>query len=127
MYCSITLEFEVIAEHATDATLILNLGSEIGNFTYDSSTFSITINGTELKYDPFEVKQIGNGLSSMGFNAIEVGTVNLQEGENLIVFEIHPLNNSTSWPHTLGCLFDYMELADCSGIGWYPEYRNLKR
>ena len=127
LYCSITLEFEVIAEHATDATLILNLGSEIGNFTYDSSTFSITINGTELKYDPFEVKQIGNGLSSMGFNAIEVGTVNLQEGENLIVFEIHPLNNSTSWPHTLGCLFDYMELADCSGIGWYPEYRNLKR
>ena len=127
LYCSITLEFEVIAEHATDATLILNLGSEIGNFTYDSSTFSITINGTELKYDPFEVKQIGDGWSSMGFNTIEVGTINLQEGENLIVFEIHPLNNSTSWPHTLGCLFDYMELADCSGIGWYPEYRNLKR
>ena len=106
-------------------TLVLNLGSEVGNFTYDSEMFSITVNGEELDYTPFDVKQIGADTSDFGFTRIEVGTIDLKEGENVIEFAIHDSDKATGTFNAVGCLFDYMELADCSGLSWRPRVGNV--
>ncbi len=123
--CAIDFEFVVTAEQATSATLVLNLGSEVGNFTYDSQMFSITVNGEELDYTPFDVKQIGADTSDFGFTRIEVGTIDLRAGENVIEFAIHDSDKATGTFNAVGCLFDYMELADCTGLSWRPRVGNV--
>lgn len=123
--CAIDFEFVINAEQATSATLVLNLGSEVGNFTYDKEMFSIIINGEELDYVPFNVTQIGTGEADFGFTAITVGTVNLQQGENTITFEIHESDKATGTYTAVGCLFDYMELIGCTGLSWRPKMGNV--
>lgn len=123
--CAIDFEFVVTAEKATSATLVLNLGSEVGNFTYDSEMFSIVINGEELAYTPFAVTQIGTGEANFGFTRIEVGSIDLQAGENTITFEIHESDKASGTYTAVGCLFDYMELNDCTGLSWRPKVGNL--
>lgn len=123
--CAIDFEFVIDSENATSATLVLNLGSEVGNFTYDPSMFSITVNGEELDYTPFNVTQIGSTEADFGFTVITVGTISLEAGENVIRFEIHESDKATGTYKAVGCLFDYMELTGCTGLSWRPKVGNL--
>ena len=54
-----------------------------------------------------------------------MGTIDLREGENVIEFAIHDSDKATGTFNAVGCLFDYMELADCTGLSWRPRVGNV--
>lgn len=124
---ALSFSFEFTATQATSAKLILHLGSEVGNFTYDPTMFSITVNGTELNYGSFDVRQIGTSTADFGFTAIEISpSINLVEGDNVITFEIFNSDKATGTFNAVGCLFDCIEFSGYSGeVGWRPKVANL--
>lgn len=124
---AMSFSFEFTATQATSAKLTLHLGSEVGNFTYDPSMFAITVNGEELDYGSFDVKQIGTSVSDFGFTAIELSpSVNLVQGDNVITFEIFNSDKATGTFNAVGCLFDCIEFKGYGGeIGWRPKVANV--
>lgn len=124
---ALSFSFEFTASQATQATLVLHLGSEVGNFTYDPSMFAITVNGEEVDYGTFDVRQIGTDTSDFGFTAIEISpAVSLAEGDNVITFEIFNSDKATGTFNAVGCLFDCIEFTGYSGeIGWRPKVANV--
>lgn len=125
----IELKFEINAEEATQAKLIIALGSEIGNFTYDKSRFQIFVNGNEVDYGTLDVKMNGDSLANYTAERFEIEpTINLLKGENVITFKINQADTSDLGGTftAYGCLFDYIELlnATCK-LGWRPRVSNL--
>ena len=89
----LSFPFEINADKATTATMVLRLGSEIGNIVDLGPDYglSITVNGTPLEYDPFTVEslQINGGPVPYTFKDYEISVpVELVEGENNITFTI---------------------------------------
>ena len=124
---ALSFSFEFTATQATSAKLILHLGSEVGNFTYDPTMFAITVNGTEINYGSFDVRQIGTSTADFGFTAIEISpSIDLVEGDNVITFEIFNSDKATGTFNAVGCLFDCIEFSGYSGeVGWRPKVANL--
>ena len=119
--------FKITSKGETTANLVLGLGSENGDFTYDPSMFAIVVNGQEVNYGTLAVRQIGTSESEYECSAIPVSTaITLKEGENIITFRIKESDKATGTFSAVGCLFDYIELngASCE-IGWYPRVANV--
>ena len=89
--------------------------------------FAITVNGEEVDYGTFDVRQIGTDTSDFGFTAIEISpAVSLAEGDNVITFEIFNSDKATGTFNAVGCLFDCIEFTGYSGeIGWRPKVANI--
>ncbi len=123
----VDVAFKITAQSDTTARLVLGLGSEVGDFVYDPSMFSITVNGKEINYGALSVKQIGSGVSDFASSACPVSPViELTAGENVIVFNIKETDKATGTFSAVGCLFDYVELTDAGcELGWYPRLGNI--
>lgn len=122
-----TVTFHINSAAATSATLVLGLGSEVGDFTYDPSMFSITVNGSEVDYGAISVKQTGSSEGDYESRACTVSpAVDLIEGENVISFSIKESPKATGTFSAVGCLFDYIELtgAGCD-LSWRPRTANI--
>ena len=120
--------FTVYADEATTATLVLGLGSEVGDFTYDPSMFAITVNGVEIDYGTIDVKQIGDSEATYETQAHTISpTIELVAGANTITFSIKASDKATGTFSAVGCLFDYIELlnANCD-LGWYARVGNVQ-
>lgn len=120
--------FTIYADEATTATLVLGLGSEVGDFTYDPSMFAIIVNGVEIDYGTIDVKQIGDSESTYETQAHTITpTIDLVAGENTITFSIKASDKATGTFSAVGCLFDYIELlnANCD-LGWYARIGNVQ-
>ena len=120
--------FTITAAEDTTADMVLGLGSEVGDYTYDPTMFSIIVNGEELDYGTIDVKQIGTSESTFESTPCAVAPkIQLKQGENTITFSIRQSDKATGTFSAVGCLFDYMELnnAACE-LGWYPRTGNLQ-
>lgn len=117
------IKFTVNAETSGTGVLTLGLGSEIGAMAITRSIFSVAVNGTEYAYtSTLNVPESPSGGSRV-FAHLRVGTINLSEGENEIVFTVQAntlLNGTTAGP-----LFDYMEIDSECGLSWSPVNSNL--
>ncbi|MBR6966251.1 MAG: hypothetical protein IKH81_04135 [Clostridia bacterium] len=120
--------FTITAAEETTADLVLGLGSEVGDYTYDPSMFGIIVNGTEIDYGTLNVKQTGENEATFESTPIPVSpAIQLKKGENTITFSIRQSDKATGTFSAVGCLFDYIELnnANCE-LGWYPRTGNLQ-
>ena len=120
-----TVIYKITSAQATQATLTLGLGSEVGNYVYDSDMFEIRVNGVKLDYGTISVTQVGTQVSDFRCGSHTVTPkVNLKEGENIIEFEIKASDKATGTFSAVGCLFDYIELteASCESAG-VPDLR----
>jgi len=120
--------FTVTAAEDTTANLVLGLGSEVGDYTYDPSMFGILVNGEEVDYGTIEVKQVGESEATFESRPCAVSpAIQLKKGENTLTFSIRESDKATGTFSAVGCLFDYIELNDAScELGWYPRTGNLQ-
>lgn len=122
-----TVSFRINADDSTKAKLAIGLGSENGNFIYDSSKFGIKVNGNDISYTPFHVNQIGTKEADYQCEKHVLDSqIDLVKGENILSFEIKKSDEATGTFSAVGCLFDYIDLenAGCS-IGWRPRVSNI--
>lgn len=123
----VTVTYTINSEADTTATLVLGLGSENGDFTYDSSMFEIIVNGEKIDYGSLNVKQLGTATTGFSSSPITVSSlIKLKSGENVISFKILESDKATGTFSAVGCLFDYIELngAGCT-LGWRPRVANI--
>lgn len=119
--------FKITAEADTTAKLVLGLGSENGDFTYDSSRFKIFVNGEEVNYGTLAVKQTGTSETDFASTPLAVSPlIHLNSGENTITFSILAADDAPGTFGAWGCLFDYIELNEAScTLGWRPRVANI--
>ncbi len=89
----LSFNFEINASQATEAKMVIRLGSEIGNIVDlgPESGLAILVNGVALDYDPFTVEslQINGGPVPYTFADYEISVpVTLNEGVNTVTFTI---------------------------------------
>lgn len=120
--------FTIYADEDTSAQLVLGLGSEVGDFTYDPTMFGILVNGAEIDYGTIQVKQIGNSEADFESEAYTITPeIQLHAGENTLTFSIRASDQATGTFSAVGCLFDYIELRNAScELGWYPRVGNIR-
>lgn len=117
-----TLRFVINSSKATTAKLIANLAVEVDAMdvasTGDNAT-AIRINGKDLTYSVNLIRL---------FREYELGTVELNEGENVIEFVVD--NDNTVMGGTyraVGFMTDYIKLTDTDAtLSWAPIYDNLE-
>lgn len=119
--------YKITADADTTAKLVLGLGSENGNFTYDNSRFKILVNGAEINYGTLAVKQTGSSETDFASTALTISPlINLVAGENTITFSILAADDAPGTFGAWGCLFDYIELNEAScALGWRPRVANI--
>lgn len=123
-----TLRFEIESSAATSATLLGNFAMEgqngAPNVTSVSNTgdyaTQITVNGTPLTYTL--------NFSDTAFHEMEVGTVQLKEGLNVIEIIVDNSNNVAGGTYkATGFNTDYIKLDGASStLSWSPIYDNLE-
>ena len=92
------LQFEVNSDKAVEgATLRVVLSCEYADIKLTSTTYRISVNGTNLKFDDIS---LGNNTATStdpgprgGFKEIYIGNINLNEGQNIIRLTVN--NNQT--------------------------------
>ncbi len=128
--CPIEFSFNFTAAQATTAKLTLCLGNNMwGDFSVSSKIFKVYLNGEELAYDAFTLRQLGSGQSTE-FNAYTLScTLNLIQGDNVLTFEVlesvevSGIGTATA----MGPIVDYVQIDEAQGeIGWRPRVANTK-
>ncbi len=119
--------YKITSEADTTAKLVLGLGSENGDFTYDNSRFKILVNGEEVNYGTLAIKQTGTSELDFASVALTISPlINLIKGENIITFSIMAADDAPGTFGAWGCLFDYIELKEINcKLGWRPRVANL--
>lgn len=101
-----SMDFKFTADKAEKATIVLRLGSELGNITLSPDSFAVTLNGgTPISYSSIYIE--GSELSEMKFYDKTVATnVTLKEGENVINVKVlaNNLRNGQTGGPVIDCL-----------------------
>ena len=119
--CVIT--YKVTSSEAATATLRVLLGSELGAMKLNPTSFVITVNGTAFTYEeiavPTEVKTTGKT-----FTQFKLGDIQLQEGENIITFQVGPNEYCNGGPG--GPLFDAIKLTSTATLTMEEHPENIE-
>ena len=121
----ISFDFKFTASAADDGvTIIVGLGSELGDVTFTTAEFSVRLNGEEIAFQPMAMT--GATAGSWGdFKAYTITTnASLVEGENTITLSVLPntfLRNQT----TGGPGIDYVEVDTDATLTWSPHLYNI--
>lgn len=116
--CIIT--YVITSDADTEATLRLLLANELSAMKLNPTNLIITVNDEAFEYEEFElpaeVKSVGKT-----FTQFNLGDISLQEGENIITFQIGPneyCNGAAGGP-----LFDAIKLTSTANLTMteYPE------
>ena len=122
---NLTLEFVFNAETAGTATIILRLGSELGDINLDPSVFAVKLNGENITYSNMFVE--GSLIEEMKFTDKTVTTTaNLKQGENKISLVVltNTLMNGTK---TGGPCVDCVKIETTSKLTWTDKTDNPSR
>ncbi len=116
--CIIT--FKVTSDAATTATLRVLVGSELGAMKMNPDSFIITVNGTPFSYEEFTIPTEAKATGKT-FTQFKLGDLQLQEGENVITFQVGP--NEYCNGGAGGPLFDAIKLSSTATLTMeeYPE------
>ena len=119
---NLKFDFVFQSDRAATATIVVRLGSELGELNLDPTTFEVALNGTPISYQSLSV---GNSeMASMKFYDKTVTTnAELKEGENLISLTILP-NTFCNGAKTGGPCIDCVKLTSKADLSWNPKTDN---
>ena len=115
------LDFVFEADKATTATIIIRLGSELGNIMLTPDNFEVSLNDTPINYAAMTIDN-SESMASMKFSDKTLtNNASLVQGENTISIKIleNDLRGSTTGGPTIDCIkvqtdakLTYMENTD---------------
>ena len=81
------ITFKITSDQAATATLKICVGTNVlGTCSWDPTSFKVTVNGTAVQYDAFTTEPGSDTSDQQNFKVKNLGEIQLQEGENEIVF-----------------------------------------
>ena len=116
------ITFKITADAACTATLKIRVGTNVlGLQTWDPVSFIITVNGTALEYEAFTTEPGDDPTDQQNFKYKTIGDIELQEGENVIVFVAGENNYRSNLPSAPS--IDCIKLITTVGLTMeeYPE------
>lgn len=115
------LTFVFEASEATKATIVLRLGSELGDIALDTSNFAISLNGKNVRYRGFSIE--GSTIEAMKFTDCTVSTsASLKKGENVLTLKI--LENDIKSGKTGGPTVDCVKIKTEAKLTWTDKTEN---
>lgn len=127
------LNFVFESDSAATATIILRLGSELGNLNLTPDIYSVKLNGEEIPYTSIYV-QGTSGMSAMAemkfYDKTVINSATLKEGKNVISLTV--LNNtlnpgSDGAGRTGGPVVDCIKVQTSAKLTWSPKTDNIER
>lgn len=100
-----SMDFKFTSDSAEKCTIILRLGSELGNISLSPESFKVTLNGTSISYNSIYIE--GSELSEMKFydKTVAIG-VELNTGENVLNLKVcaNNLRNGQTGGPVIDCI-----------------------
>ncbi len=122
---NLTLDFVFNAETAGTATIILRLGSELGDITLDPSVFAVKLNGENIAYSNIFLEN--SLLDEMKFvDKTVTTTAELKQGENKISLVVLT-NTLVNGSKTGGPCVDCVKIETTSKLTWTDKTDNPSR
>ncbi|HIW03834.1 MAG TPA: hypothetical protein H9692_03835 [Firmicutes bacterium] len=119
------LNFVFDSDKDATATVILRLGSELGDINLDPTNFSVILNGTEITYSSMYVEN--SSIDSMKFTDKTVtSSASVKKGENTLTLKVlsNTLMNGTK---TGGPCVDCVKLQTSAKLTWTDKTDNPDR
>ena len=105
-------------KEVTDATLVLRLGSEMGNLTFAPDNFEVKLNGEAIDYNPMYLTNSPT-LEEMKFVDKTVSNnVTIKAGANTLTLKV--LANTLSGGTTAGPIIDCVKITSSANLTWNP-------
>lgn len=121
---NLELNFVFNTEKASTASIILRLGSEIGDITFTPESLSVKLNGNEISYTNLLV--FGSEMDKMEFTDLTLtSNASLVAGENTITIKI--LENTLRSGQTGGPMIDNIKVRTDAGLTWTDKTDNPDR
>lgn len=121
----ITLNFTFTADNAESATIILRLGSEIGDLMLTPSDVAVKLNGEDINYASMQVAT-SPSMAEMSFTDKTVtSSALLQKGENTLSIMI--LENTLHGGQPGGPMVDCVKITTKAGLTWTDKTDNPDR
>jgi hypothetical protein len=115
------LSFKFNSDNAAVATIILRLGSEVGDITFSPESLAVKLNGTVISYSNIFVA--GSDMDSMTFSDKTITTsAALITGENIITLEV--LNNTLRNGQVAGPMIDCIKIKTVASLTWTDKTEN---
>lgn len=100
-----SMDFKFTADSAEKCTIVLRLGSELGDISLSPESFRVTLNGSSISYNSIYIE--GSELSKMKFydKTVAIG-VALKEGENVLNLKVcaNNLRNGQTGGPVIDCV-----------------------
>lgn len=113
----LTFVFNSDAE-VNNATIVLRLGSEMGDLTFAPDNFEIMLNGEEIDYNPMYITNTPV-LEEMKFvDKTITNRATIKEGENVLTLRV--LANTLSGGTTAGPIIDCVKITSTANLTWNP-------
>lgn len=122
---NLTLEFKFTADKAATSSIVLRLGSELGDINLDPTNYSVILNGTAIEYSSMYVE--GSEIGSMRFSDKTVtASAQLTKGENVLQLKVltNMLMNNTK---TGGPCVDCVKIGTSAKLTWIDKTDNPSR
>lgn len=118
------LNFEFTAAAAGNATIVVRLGSELGDLSLSPSLFDISLNGKSIRYNCLVE---GSELATMKFTDCTIATnAALQEGTNKITLKVKE-NTLRRGTETGAPVVDCVKIKTDSALTWTDATNNITK
>lgn len=112
-----SMDFTFEADKDATATIVIRLGSEIGNITLTPESFEIKLNGTSINYGSMFVEGGNQNMSTMEFfDKTLTSTAQLKAGTNTINVSVH--SNELRNGQTGGPMIDCVKVTTGAALEW---------
>ncbi len=123
----LTLDFVFNSDAAGSATIIIRLGSELGDITLDSNKFAVKLNGEPFVYSNIFIAGNAGEMNSMDFfDKTITTTASLVEGENTISLTVMAGNGLNSG-QVGGPMIDCIKIKTSATLTWTEKTDNPGR
>ena len=121
-----SMDFVFTASVESTATIIIRLGSELGDITLNPDNFPIKLNGTAINYSSMFVAGNEGDMANMTFSDKTVATsATLKAGENKITLSISP--NDLRYGQTGGPTIDCIKIQTTAELTYTEKTDNPSR
>ncbi len=112
-----SMDFTFEADKDATATIVIRLGSEIGNITLTPESFEIKLNGTSINYGSMFVEGGNQNMSTMEFfDKTLTSAAQLKAGTNTINVSVH--SNELRNGQTGGPMIDCVKVTTVAALEW---------
>lgn len=112
-----SMDFTFEADKDATATIVIRLGSEIGNITLTPESFEIKLNGTSINYGSMFVEGGNQNMATMEFfDKTLTSAAQLKAGTNTINVSVH--SNELRNGQTGGPMIDCVKVTTDAALEW---------